>query len=81
MVVRKHHAPVGALRHVKDQPLAGHGGVRKHHAPVGALRPQFLFKEARCSRQGAPRTCRCIETRHGRRGEISSILSGSTTHL
>ena len=38
LLVREHHAPVGALRHngLHDRPplLA----VREHHAPVGALR-------------------------------------------
>ena len=37
--------------------------VREHHAPVGALRPkQALDLSPFGPRQGAPRTCRCIET-------------------
>ena len=37
--------------------------VREHHAPVGALRlsPLPVWTDP-LSRQGAPRTCRCIET-------------------
>ena len=37
--------------------------VREHHAPVGALRPETLVGLLGVvGRQGAPRTCRCIET-------------------
>ena len=37
--------------------------VREHHAPVGALRQHSPSKERKLKfRQGAPRTCRCIET-------------------
>jgi len=61
--VREHHAPVGALRPMMRQVTEMASMVREHHAPVGALRLQRgqvfsgLF-----GRQGAPRTCRCIET-------------------
>ena len=38
--------------------------VREHHAPVGALRLLGVVGRARAPQgQGAPRTCRCIETR------------------
>ena len=50
MMVREHHAPVGALRHHR-------GGryredrlhVREHHAPVGALRRPWQSRRARCT--------------------------------
>ena len=60
--VREHHAPVGALRRqTSNLPELGLN-VREHHAPVGALRPlpSMYTVPPRC-RQGAPRTCRCIE--------------------
>ena len=62
--VRKHHAPVGALRPILVSVVAlVHGVVREHHAPVGALRPHTGGRgSADPPRQGAPRTCRCIET-------------------
>ena len=42
---------------------APEGRVREHHAPVGALRRcQPHRSGAGVTRQGAPRTCRCIET-------------------
>ena len=63
--VREHHAPVGALRHhpcLERDPYRQH--VREHHAPVGALRHVEIDLDADPgSGQGAPRTCRCIETR------------------
>ena len=37
--------------------------VREHHAPVGALRPPWPPRGRPSSCQGAPRTCRYIETR------------------
>ena len=41
-------------------------GVREHHAPVGALRHVAIGSNvAQTKRQGAPRTCRCIETCKG----------------
>ena len=61
--VREHHAPVGALRHLAAAVYFDQARVREHHAPVGALR---LLAEADDlvldGSQGAPRTCRCIET-------------------
>ena len=88
MVVREHHAPVGALRRGQNELLSRALGVREHHAPVGALRrpechfgtePQTPVREHHAPvgalrrhlledlgplivGQGAPRTCRCIET-------------------
>ena len=63
MIVREHHAPVGALRLNKESgEKASHFPVREHHAPVGALRPADdggADPPSPC--QGAPRTCRCIE--------------------
>ena len=53
---------VGALRHERRH---GGGGndVRGHHAPVGALRlAAELAGDHAGIGQGAPRTCRCIET-------------------
>ena len=56
--------------------------VREHHAPVGALRLGCgAEKEDKRSRQGAPRTCRCIETILGGLFKLAAIQSGSTTHL
>ena len=61
--VREHHAPVGALRHDSECQRQGLARVREHHAPVGALRLATIGeRQARLPRQGAPRTCRCIET-------------------
>ena len=55
--------------------------VREHHAPVGALRPTEEAAEMKVAfRQGAPRTCRCIETFMVLLLEIIGS-SGSTTHL
>ena len=64
LVVREHHAPVGALRQWTLVPnLGSRPRVREHHAPVGALRPRRHIRSRYCcSCQGAPRTCRCIET-------------------
>ena len=60
--VREHHAPVGALRPEQAR-YHVHPIVREHHAPVGALRPyKQMATWAAPSGQGAPRTCRCIET-------------------
>ena len=36
--------------------------VREHHAPVGALRHVIDGETSLPVSQGAPRTCRCIET-------------------
>ena len=37
--------------------------VREHHAPVGALRRDYRSgPDPSTNGQGAPRTCRCIET-------------------
>ena len=61
--VREHHAPVGALRRPAGGGAVDIYIVREHHAPVGALRqPSPLPLSPRVGRQGAPRTCRCIET-------------------
>ena len=62
--VREHHAPVGALRQNTDQVFSGlEKDVREHHAPVGALRHQEAPVTGHVDdSQGAPRTCRCIET-------------------
>jgi len=39
ILVREHHAPVGALRRQSDSHNYGEDSeVREHHAPVGALR-------------------------------------------
>ena len=50
-------------------------GVREHHAPVGALRPArrglFFIQD---SSQGAPRTCRCIETLRVKRTVVSQSV-------
>ena len=64
MKVREHHAPVGALRLDGGGVVVVHDFlVREHHAPVGALRQlDDLESEAKHGSQGAPRTCRCIET-------------------
>ena len=63
LAVREHHAPVGALRHPDRVNRVSVIGVREHHAPVGALRPvATMATNSREMRQGAPRTCRCIET-------------------
>jgi len=51
---------------LRRQPLRGIPSsfrVREHHAPVGALRQNCPKDDQRLpKRQGAPRTCRCIET-------------------
>ena len=61
--VREHHAPVGALRPPGWRLSKMRFHVREHHAPVGALRPLAGAPETDgAPRQGAPRTCRCIET-------------------
>ena len=61
--VREHHAPVGALRLCSSLRVSASSEVREHHAPVGALRPaDGISSDARHDGQGAPRTCRCIET-------------------
>ena len=63
-MVREHHAPVGALRPVIPGVIVVGVGVREHHAPVGALRPRTsASSNFFIARQGAPRTCRCIETK------------------
>ena len=68
--VREHHAPVGALRPTVLEVIIGLKGVREHHAPVGALRPvKDVAAAVAATRQGAPRTCRCIETRSRERGQ------------
>ena len=79
--VREHHAPVGALRLNGGQCQGGEERVREHHAPVGALRQTDgnLGRPLRC--QGAPRTCRCIETLSAIVTPSSMRSSGSTTHL
>ena len=80
-LVREHHAPVGALRPQRRSSTQSKGSfVREHHAPAGALRHQwsFLGRSLR-SGQGAPRTCRCIETQVMSR-TMGSVTSGSTTH-
>ena len=60
--VREHHAP-GALRLYVKRTLPVAPDVREHHAPVGALRPSSAaISMSRWTSQGAPRTCRCIET-------------------
>ena len=81
LVVREHHAPVGALRHALSQ--ASTSGEARQGAP----RTCRCIETSRTSRsvvimgQGAPRTCRCIETSVlGRGGKIHEE-SGSTTHL
>ena len=52
--------------------------VREHHAPVGALRPKIhIAKAGRPACQGAPRTCRCIETFRGRCTVIRSERQGA----
>ena len=61
--VREHHAPVGALRLSCSTPQRSDTQVREHHAPVGALRLSWRRPSVfLASCQGAPRTCRCIET-------------------
>ena len=83
MIVREHHAPVGALRRPPLYALTPvKAPVREHHAPVGALRPVKLLKPnpGRFG-QGAPRTCRCIETMWRSSQGKPGALSGSTTHL
>ena len=61
--VREHHAPVGALRHRPAHVEGETTNVREHHAPVGALRRiRYGWRSLEGSCQGAPRTCRCIET-------------------
>ena len=62
-MVREHHAPVGALRRREDRRYNENREVREHHAPVGALRPsgEEVGNNVNFG-QGAPRTCRCIET-------------------
>ena len=62
--VREHHAPVGALRLIPvTNVIVQPASVREHHAPVGALRQKDTQNHSRkAGRQGAPRTCRCIET-------------------
>ena len=69
--VREHHAPVGALRRFQDLASLPSAPVREHHAPVGALRHDGCDNtdEKNCS-QGAPRTCRCIET-----GPVTYLIS------
>ena len=72
--VREHHAPVGALRHFLGPVVGLVGRVREHHAPVGALRlytAKIHIAKAGC--QGAPRTCRCIETFSGTRVLTSPV--------
>ena len=79
--VREHHAPVGALRH-GAYAAADADGVREHHAPVGALRRSApAGPELGWNCQGAPRTCRCIETSDEGGGDDDDGESGSTTHL
>ena len=61
--VREHHAPVGALRRLDKLSKCVHLRVREHHAPVGALRRDYRSgPDPSTNGQGAPRTCRCIET-------------------
>ena len=61
--VREHHAPVGALRPCSTRRDRRQTCVREHHTPVGALRhPGVGFIHQFIKGQGAPRTCRCIET-------------------
>ena len=57
--------------------------VREHHAPVGALRhhPRGDEGDDEDDGQGAPRTCRCIETESVPPEGGNTLLSGSTTHL
>ena len=52
--------------------------VREHHAPVGALRrdPEGLARSAD-ERQGAPRTCRCIETHAGQTDHAYTSRQGA----
>jgi len=62
-IVREHRAPVGALRRDKQMVICKEKTVREHRAPVGALRPtRATAIRIAFSSQGAPRTCRCIET-------------------
>ena len=64
--VREHHAPVGALRRPRSHLWRSRRVVREHHAPVGALRRSASnSRESSMHSQGAPRTCRCIETSAG----------------
>ena len=61
--VREHHAPVGALRPFGAAPrsLPSKSGSTTHL--LGALRlPHSRRSLSLCTCQGAPRTCRCIET-------------------
>ena len=52
--------------------------VREHHAPVGALRPNLTFGKVAPRRQGAPRTCRCIETHAD--GDQDGVLNEVREH-
>ena len=73
--VREHHAPVGALRLLAQGVKVVRIEVREHHAPVGALRLWATSPEGvTVSGQGAPRTCRCIETH--RRQLVDSNYKG-----
>ena len=76
--VREHHAPVGALRPEAVDREDPQSQVREHHAPVGALRhdPDTGIPGIQ-QRQGAPRTCKCIETGHRSRGRRPADRQGA----